>query len=226
MLLALTGFVAGFLHVLSGPDHWVAVAPLAVRRHRRAWCHGIRWGFGHSAGLAIVGGIALALREIAPIERFSNISERLVGVMLLGLGWWSLRKALRFQLHVHLHGHDGPDHAHAHFHGPTHAHVETVTQSHAHAHTHAAVGIGTLHGLAGGSHFLGILPALALPTIADSIVYLGCFAAGTVAAMAGFSAILGALAGRAAQRGAAVWQGLMYGCSAMAFGAGAWWLFL
>ncbi len=222
MLLALTGFVAGLLHVVSGPDHLAAVAPLAVRGHHRAWWHGLRWGLGHSVGVALVGGIALALREVAPIERFSNFSERLVGVMLLGLGWWSLRKALRFQLHVHPHAHDGTDHVHVHLHTPTHAHVNSSPQNHLHA--HAAVGIGTLHGLAGGSHFLGILPALALPTTADSVLYLGCFAAGTVAAMAGFSALLGALAGRAAQRGAAVWQGFMYSCSALAFGMGAWWL--
>ena len=93
--------------MVSGPDHLAAVAPLAVKAHGSAWRSGIRWGVGHSAGVALVGVIALAFREVLPIESLSGWSERLVGVLLLGLGVWALRQGLRVQIHVHAHVHDG-----------------------------------------------------------------------------------------------------------------------
>ena len=59
-----------------------------------------------------------------------------------------------------------------------------------------AVGIGLLHGLAGSSHFFGVLPMLALPNRAMAVGYLLTFSLGTIAAMAAFSAIVGLTAKR------------------------------
>ena len=50
-------------------------------------------------------------------------------------------------------------------------------------HAHASFCLGVLHGIAGSSHFLGVLPALALPTRAAALTYIGAFGVGTVAAM-------------------------------------------
>ncbi len=55
MIAAITGLIAGMIHVWSGPDHLAAIAPLAVRTPRRAWAPGARWGMGHSAGVAVIG---------------------------------------------------------------------------------------------------------------------------------------------------------------------------
>jgi sulfite exporter TauE/SafE len=69
-----------------------------------------------------------------------------------------------------------------------------------HSHTHntfvkqtywAALGIGIIHGLAGVSHILGMLPTLAFEKSYDSILYLVGFGAGTILAMVAFSVILG-----------------------------------
>ena len=60
-----------------------------------------------------------------------------------------------------------------------------------HAHGHAAFAIGTLHGFAGTAHFLGVVPALALPTGLDTLIYIGGFALGTVFAMVAFSSAIG-----------------------------------
>ncbi|MBN9690007.1 MAG: sulfite exporter TauE/SafE family protein [Verrucomicrobia bacterium] len=220
MLVPLAGFAAGFLHVLSGPDHLAAVAPLAARAHQGAWKTGARWGVGHSAGVALVGLLALGLREALPVEALSAWSERLVGVMLIGIGVWSLRQAARIQIHTHAHTHDGETHEHVHFHPGEKAKAHEATP---HSHTHAAVGIGTLHGLAGSSHFLGVLPALALPSTSAAVVYLLAFAAGTVLAMAGFSSALGLFARRLGSGGRG-YRGLMQTCAAAAIGIGAWWL--
>lgn len=220
MLVPLAGFAAGFLHVLSGPDHLAAVAPLAARAHQGAWKTGARWGVGHSAGVALVGLLALGLREALPVDVISAWSERVVGVMLIGIGVWSLRQAARIQIHTHAHTHDGETHEHVHFHPGEKAKAHEATP---HSHTHAAVGIGTLHGLAGSSHFLGVLPALALPSTSAAVVYLLAFAAGTVLAMAGFSSALGLFARRLGSGGRG-YRGLMQTCAAAAIGIGAWWL--
>ena len=42
----------------------------------------------------------------------------------------------------------------------------------------AALAAGTVHGVAGTAHVLGVLPAIALPSWASSGVYLGAFALG------------------------------------------------
>lgn len=221
MLALLTGLSAGFLHVLSGPDHLAAVAPLAVRGHRRAWVAGLRWGLGHSAGVTLVGVLALAAREVLPLEAISSWSERLVGVLLIGIGVWSVRKALQVEIHAHAHAHDGSHHEHVHYHAPAHRHENAVTP---HVHTHAAFGIGTLHGLAGSSHFLGVLPSLALPTTGQRLGYLFAFAVGTVMAMAGFSSVLGAISARWGLNHRRAYRGLMWACAVAAFGVGGWWI--
>jgi hypothetical protein len=42
--------------------------------------------------------------------------------------------------------------------------------------------------VAGSSHFFGVLPALALPSLAASLIYISAFGVGTVAAMSAFAA--------------------------------------
>lgn len=223
MFAALTGLLAGLVHVVSGPDHLAAVAPLAVRVHKKAWVQGLRWGLGHSAGVASVGLITLALREVFPLEKFSSIGERFVGVVLIAIGWWSLRVAMRVQVHAHTHEHDGEAHAHVHVHDPKHRHEGSEG---AHGHGHTAFGVGTLHGLAGSSHFFGVLPALALPDRASAVAYLGAFALGTVIAMCGFSSLLGWVAGRGSRSGGArFYRNLMGTCAVTAFAVGGWWVF-
>ncbi len=203
----------------SGPDHLAAIAPLAVRGHKRAWVPGARWGLGHSAGVAVVGLLSLWLRDLLPVDLLSSWGERVVGVMLFGIGLWALRKA--FKVHAHEHEHDGDRHVHLHAHSRRVAHEQVA----AHQHSHAAFGIGILHGLAGSSHFLGVLPILAFPTRAQALAYLVAFGLGTIASMAAFSSVIGLLASRYAAGSARVYRALMSGCAATAMGVGCFWLF-
>ncbi len=222
MLVAFTGFLAGFTHVLSGPDHLAAVTPLAVESRRDSWRAGLRWGVGHSAGVALVGLLAFALRGALPIERVSAWSERLVGVVLVGVGLWAVRRALRIRIHSHWHEHDGTPHRHVHLHAAGDS--VPAERPRPHRHTHAAFGIGTLHGLAGSSHLIGVLPALALPNLWHAAVYLVAFGLGTIVAMSGFAAVFGRIAGWFAVGHLEAYRGLMYVSAAAAFGVGGWWL--
>lgn len=224
MLAPLAGFIAGLHHVVSGPDHLAAVAPLAVTDRAAAWRGGLNWALGHAGGAGIIALIAIGFREIAPFEadQLSGWSERLVGVVLIGIGLWGLRKTLSQRIHAHVHEHDGHQHVHVHAHGPAEAHDPVAAVPHRHG--HAALAVGTLHGLAGGSHLLGVLPALALTTT-DAVLYLGAYGLGTIAAMVSFTAIVGAASHRAGRAGVGWIRGLMTASSLAAIVIGILWLF-
>ena len=220
IIAAFTGLIAGAIHVWTGPDHLAAVAPLAMRRVKASWLPGARWGLGHSAGVALVGLLLLAVKDMISVDWISTWGERLVGVMLFGIGLWALKRALKDNVHAHEHEHDGDRHVHIH----THSHGHAPEQQATHRHSHAAFGIGTLHGLAGSSHFLGVLPALALPTKIHSVAYLLSFGIGTVVAMASFSWSLGWIANRMGGRGERAYRGLMGISAAVAMAVGCFWI--
>ena len=198
MMLVLAGLVAGFVHVLSGPDHLAAIAPYAVEAKRRAWRTGVRWGLGHAAGVFGVGLVILVLRNAFPVEAVSAWGERLVGFVLVGIGLWGVRAAL--------------DRARR-----PRAHV-------AHPHSHKAFAVGTLHGTAGSAHLLGVLPALALPSDLAAGAYLFLFGIASVAAMGTFAMLVGRFAERPGVSGPRA-QGALLGLSSViAIAVGGYWL--
>jgi len=194
MISALAGMAAGAMHVLAGPDHLAAVAPLASGARERGWRLGMRWGLGHAGGVALAGIAALLLRGVLPLDRLSSAGERLVGVVLIGIGLAGLYRAI----------------------GPRGPHV--------HAHGRAAFGVGVIHGIAGTSHLVGVLPALALPRAADGIAYLAGFGAGTVLAMVVFAQVVGQIARGCEGRGAGFYLGWLRSCCVLAIVTGGIWL--
>jgi hypothetical protein len=218
MIAAITGVVAGIIHVWSGPDHLAAIAPLAARRPHRAWIPGARWGLGHSAGVGVIGLLFLWLRDRLPVDLLSSWGERFVGIALFAIGVWALRKAIT--VHAHEHGHGEERHLHLHAHGQRVPHDQL--EAHAH-HTHAAFGIGLLHGLAGSSHFLGVLPILAFPTRVQALSYVLAFGVGTIVSMAAFSWLIGSLASRCAAGSTKIYRRLMFSCASAAMLVGCFW---
>ena len=92
-----------------------------------------------------------------------------------------------------------------------------------HSHPGASFVMGAIHGLAGSSHLFGVLPALAFSTRADSLLYLGGFGIGAIAAMSAFAAGLGMLSVRLAGNDRR-YSGLLYASSAAALVIGGFWL--
>ena len=221
-LAFVTGFFAGLVHVWSGPDHLAAVAPLSLERERRAWTAGVRWGLGHSGGVLLIGLISLCFRSALPLNALSSAAERLVGVVLIGIGIWGIRKAFTQRVHSHPHTHGDSRHTHFHLHDCGTAHQPNEYRGH--AHTHAAFAIGSLHGVAGSSHFMGVLPALAFASPFATIAYLIAYAAGTVIGMAGFSSAIALLQQWRTFAGAAGYRRLMCGCSCAALAIGVYWV--
>ena len=101
MFAALAGLATGLVHVLSGPDHLAAVAPLAAAGKRLSWRAGLQWGLGHTAGVLVIGLLLISFRELLPIHAISAYSERIVGVALLVVGAWGLTRAHGRKPHVH-----------------------------------------------------------------------------------------------------------------------------
>jgi len=183
ILTAISGLVAGAFHVLSGPDHLAAVAPLAAADRARSLRAGWTWGAGHAAGVMVVAALAVLLRDaLPPIADISAWGERLVGGALIALGLWSLSHAARLRRTPHTHG------ATRHEHMSVRRGPRWMRRL---GHGHASFAVGILHGVAGSSHFFGVLPALALPTAAASFGYIAAFGVGTVAAMTAFAGVVG-----------------------------------
>jgi hypothetical protein len=214
MLTALTGALAGLFHVLAGPDHLAAVGPLAIEGRRRGWIAGWTWGIGHASGVVFVAVLALLLRGLLPpIDAISAWSERLVGAALVGLGFWALRRSARVHPAPHVHGAAAHDHLHVQA-GP-----QWLRRL---GHAHASFCLGVLHGVAGSSHFIGVVPALALPTGA-ALIYIAAFGVGSVAAMTAFATLAGMLGSRTPRHSLA-YRATMATASVAAIVTGTVWL--
>jgi ABC-type nickel/cobalt efflux system permease component RcnA len=228
-----TGLIAGMAHVYVGADHLAALMPLSVGRKLKAAWMGVRWGVGHSAGVVIVAILFLVVREAVDLEPVGEWGERLVGVMLIALGILGLRAAFKHKMHVHGHAHGGDEHAHLHVHvegshRPDPAEVaeaaEAKEEKHSHMHSHAAFAAGTLHGLAGMAHLMGVLPSLAFPTLKESFAYLAAFALGTVLAMAVFAGVFGSITAKLGEKGPKLIKGSMYFAGAICIIVGCAWI--
>ena len=188
LALVAAGLAAGSVHVVSGPDHLAAVLPLAVADRRRAARIGLCWGLGHGAGVVALGALGQLLTGHVDIEALSAVSERLVGVLLVLLGVWAIRRSRLVTVHVHDHEHRESGHAHAHVHvaDGTVAEPDHAQRGRHEAHRHSAFGFGLVHGAAGAGHLFGVLPSLVMSP-SDATVYLAAYVGSAVASMALFA---------------------------------------
>jgi hypothetical protein len=165
----LSGLLAGSLHVVSGPDHVAAIAPLTLRTPSAGRSLGAVWGLGHGGGVALwVAGAAL-LRAGWGYELPTAALEGLVGASLMLLGtvsWLRVREAPAW----------------------------TLTGG-AQRGASTAFALGALHGSAGAGHLLALLPTLGLPTSGAVVYALGYLFAG-VLAMASVGSLIGRLSAR------------------------------
>jgi putative Mn2+ efflux pump MntP len=195
------GLVAASIHVLTGPDHLAAVGPLAINSEKRHWLIGTVWGMGHVLGMMIIGVFFFFFRDLIPVDFISSQSEKAVGIMLIIIGFWAFYRLYRLYSgkekgELHHHDHKGKWFLHQHKHEGNHAHKKGPVQR-----LRVALGIGIVHGLAGVSHLLGLLPTLAFTTKTGAAFYLIGFAAGTLVAMGLFSFVMGTVGKLASEKG-------------------------
>jgi ABC-type nickel/cobalt efflux system permease component RcnA len=230
MIQLLTGIAASMAHVITGPDHLAAVTPLAINSRNHAWKIGISWGIGHTTGMLILGGLFLLFKEFIPIEKISAHSEIIVGILLIAIGTWAIFRVLggkfsRFHFHPHLHTGPSPyvhihPHSHSVIHEHQHSHVKSYRQN-----AWTALLVGIVHGLAGFSHLLAVLPTLALPSETDAVLYLGGFAGGTIFTMFSFAFLLGFVAWKSSEKNKTRFlKGFSLGGGILAIGVGIFWI--
>lgn len=227
----LAGIAASVLHVVSGPDHLAAVTPLAIETRRKVWKIGLLWGFGHLTGMLLIGLLFLLFRQYIPLEKISEHSEQLVGVVLIIVGLWALFSIFyKRKNHKHPHVHDGEDpyiHVHEHEHDESklnhsHAHSKKVRQN-----QWSSFGIGVLHGLAGIAHFILLLPVLGFENQFESIQYIIGFGLGTVLAMTIYTFLLGQLANFSKeQNNKSLFKMIRLSGGIFAIAIGVYWLYL
>jgi sulfite exporter TauE/SafE len=132
LILVTTAAGIGFLHTLTGPDHYVpfvAMARIGRWSLARTVAITLACGMGHVLGSVLLGGLGIALGlAVGKLAWFEQVRGELAGWLLLGFGLaylaWGIKRAIRNQPHSHVHAHpDGSVHAHRHTHADAHMHV-------------------------------------------------------------------------------------------------------
>ena len=182
LLIILGAFGLGIIHVVTGIDHLAAMAPSSITSTKQAIKNGFSWGLGHSLGLIFLTILMLLIKDLAQVTTFSNLSELLVGISLLFVGFFAIKNSFHLSIHSHPHKHaNGVAHHHVHFHNK-------IQKKH-NKHLHALTGLGLLQGIAGGSHFFTISPVLVLST-AKAIAYLFSYLIGSLISIIIFSCLM------------------------------------
>jgi len=136
-ILVATAASIGFIHTLTGPDHYL---PFIVMARARNW-NSLKtvWitflcGLGHVGSSVLIGIIGIALGiGVARLESVESFRGNLAAwaFMIFGLGYflWGLWKAYKGKTHKHFHLHtDNEDHIHRH------EHMHTLISNHDHPH--------------------------------------------------------------------------------------------
>ncbi|BAT91031.1 hypothetical protein VIGAN_06233300 [Vigna angularis var. angularis] len=181
---AWTGFFAGCLHTLSGPDHLAALAPLSIGRSRmESAAVGALWGCGHDAGQVIFGLIFLLLKDRLHIEIIRTWGTRVVGLTLLVIGAMGIKEASEV-----------PTPCVALENGECDVNVYESRDSNPVVGKKkigfATFATGIVHGLQPDALMM-VLPALALPSRVAGAAFLIMFLFGTVVAMGSYTVFIG-----------------------------------
>lgn len=133
-LIGLAGTAAflGFVHTITGPDHYIpfiAMAKVGRWSFARTMVISLACGVGHVLSSIVLGMIGIAASiAVGRLEWFEGLRGDFAAWLLLAFGLvymvWGIRRAIRNRPHVHLHAHaDGTLHQHAHTHHDEHVHA-------------------------------------------------------------------------------------------------------
>ena len=178
MPLMLLALVLGFKHSYDS-DHLIAVSNILrkVDSVKSSVSIGLSWAIGHMLTATVITILLFAFSK-SFLNSVLPHFEKIVGILLIALGLFSLKDFLSFHSHRHSHGSLVHSHSHVHI---------KKNKNHAHAHM---FGIGIIHGLASNDELLMLFAAsLAIASMGSLILALGIFSLGVVAGMILFAAI-------------------------------------
>ncbi|KAL8109751.1 chloroplast protein FOR GROWTH AND FERTILITY 2-like [Apium graveolens] len=211
---AWTGFFAGCLHTLSGPDHLAALAPLSIGRTRmESAAVGALWGCGHDAGQVIFGLLFLLLKDRLHIEVIRTWGTRVVGFTLLVIGAMGIKEATEVQVPtpcVVLENGECDVSDYEGLENPTSGKKKIGF---------ATFATGIVHGLQPDALMM-VLPALALPSRLAGAAFLGMFLVGTVVSMGSYTVFIGSCSEALKQRIPRITEKLTWASSLIAIALG------
>lgn len=231
-----TAFLLGLAHAIE-VDHMIAVTAFVSTRPalRAAAGFGLRWGLGHSLAVFGAGGILIATGLRWPAG-YDQLGEGLVGGLLVAVGIWAMLRARKLHLHApeehgdhaHLHAHRAAATVHTHdHHGQTAPAHPPVGHHHHHAphrDRHGITVVGLMHGLAGTSAVVALVPVTLMDRKIVGLGYLVAFGLGTIVAMTAY-AVVAAAALRRASEGSVTWGRMLGRFVGMgSIGVGLWWI--
>ncbi|XP_058090843.1 chloroplast protein FOR GROWTH AND FERTILITY 2 [Magnolia sinica] len=209
---AWTGFFAGCLHTLSGPDHLAALAPLSIGRTRlESAAVGALWGCGHDAGQVIFGLLFLLLKDRLHIEVIRTWGTRVVGLTLLIIGGMGIREASEV-----------PTPCVALENGECDVSIDESLETPPGGKKKigfATFATGIVHGLQPDALMM-VLPALALPSRLAGAAFLGMFLLGTVFAMGSYTVFIGSCSQALKERIPRITEKLTWASSLVAIALG------
>jgi len=214
------GFLAALLHVLSGPDHLAAVTPLALERKNKYWKVGMAWGLGHILGMLLIGLLFYFLKDLIPVKKVSYYSEKFVGFMLIAIGLWALCRIRYPKKLTYPHTHDNTIHIH-----PVNQELHLHDENQSMHNVLLSFGIGIVHGFAGVSHFILMLPVLGYSTRWQSVMYMFGFALGIVLAMVLYVSLLERISHQSVQKSKQIFKMIQYAGAVVAILIGIYWIF-
>ncbi|KAF1898857.1 hypothetical protein Lal_00018977 [Lupinus albus] len=209
---AWTGFFAGCLHTLSGPDHLAALAPLSIGRTRmESAAVGALWGCGHDAGQLIFGLIFLLLKDRLHIEIIRTWGTRVVGLTLLVIGAMGIKEASEVPTPcVALENGECDASVYESLNNPTVGKKKIGF---------ATFATGIVHGLQPDALMM-VLPALALPSRLAGAAFLIMFLFGTVFAMGSYTVFIGSCSQALKERVPRITEKLTWASSLVAIALG------
>lgn len=209
---AWTGFFAGCLHTLSGPDHLAALAPLSIGRTRmESAAVGALWGCGHDAGQVIFGLLFLLLKDRLHIEIIRTWGTRVVGLTLLVIGAMGIKEASEVPTPCVALENGECD--------VSDEYENSIDNQKKKKIGFATFATGIVHGLQPDALMM-VLPALALPSRLAGAAFLGMFLVGTVISMGSYTVFIGSCSQALKERVPRITEKLTWASSLIAIALG------
>lgn len=184
------GLAAGCLHSLAGVDHLAALTPFTIgRSHAAASLLGALWGFGHSTGQLIMGLVMITLKDRFQhiVPTLNKLGNTTVGLTLILIGVLGIVESRQHQQ-------EQAEQLH-----PVTAEgsvIQDISKKQPGKsglrHSMGIFATGVVYGCNPDALFC-VIPAITLPTKLAAATYTAMFVLGTVGAMGGYTAFIGAV---------------------------------
>ncbi len=165
IILMFGGLLLGCLHALDA-DHVCTVSTLILERHplKKTLLLALRWSLGHSLTLLVLVGLMFSMRTTFVAWNIVD-AEQVVGLSMIGLGCWVLFREWKRSI-----SNDGNFHT-----------------SHS---GRALFGMGVLHGTAGSSSVILLIPVALSQSLSLVLAYVALFSLGMILTMGLYSAMV------------------------------------